>query len=98
MSEANIEVNMKVEATETLYKLEIARLNLEALQNSVIFEAIKKHWFFAMDSLEIFLETEANRDPDTVSEFLDAARFAATQGRRYPVESLTEWLENETNK
>lgn len=66
------------------------------LQKAIEHKQMRKYFYNMLDATSEFLETESNRDVDTVGQYLEAARFAATQGRRYPVESLENWLNENT--
>lgn len=68
------------------------------LQKAIEHELMRKHFYFTMDALSVYLDDERNRDTDTVEQFLEAAEFAKTQGRIYPTEELNNWLLRELSK
>lgn len=68
------------------------------LQKAIEHERMRKHFYFTMDALSVYLDDQRNRDTDTVEQFLEAAEFAKTQGRVYPTEELNNWLLRELSK
>lgn len=72
---------------------EAAKLTIE-LQNSIMFEGMKKHLEKTIGALAELLEREENRDVDTVEEFLEAVKFMNENGMKYKAVQLQIWLDD----
>lgn len=77
---------------------EIDRINNEALQNSVIFETMKRHFTLMMSAMDEFMSREENLDIDGATEYIEAAKFAESLGIKVRTKDVEEWIENDLNK